>query len=64
MDASGSSFSPATPAWSSPTFDGQLYGQPLVLGGRVFAATENDTVYALAADTGRRSSGPRTWPPR
>ncbi len=52
VDASGSSFSPATAAWSSPTFDGQLYGQPLVLGGRVFAATENDTVYALAADSG------------
>ncbi len=36
-----------------PTFDGQLYGQPLVYGGRVFAATENDTVYALAADSGQ-----------
>ena len=53
VDASGNSFSPATPAWTSPTFDGQLYGQPLVFAGRVFAATENDTVYALAADTGQ-----------
>ncbi|HEV3280610.1 MAG TPA: PQQ-binding-like beta-propeller repeat protein [Acidimicrobiales bacterium] len=52
VDASGSSFSPATPAWTSPAFDGQLYGQPLVFGGRVFAATENDSVYALAANTG------------
>ena len=52
VDASGSSFSPATPAWTSPTLDGQLYGQPLVDTGRVFVATENDTVYALAADTG------------
>ncbi len=52
VDASGSSFSPAAPAWDSPTLDGQLYGQPLVATGRVFAATENDTVYALAADTG------------
>ena len=52
VDSSGSSFSPATPAWTSPTFDGQLYGQPLVFAGRVFAATENDTVYALAADSG------------
>jgi outer membrane protein assembly factor BamB len=52
VDVSGNSFSPATPAWTSPTFDGQLYGQPLVFAGRVFAATENDSVYALAADTG------------
>ncbi|MGH9206494.1 MAG: PQQ-binding-like beta-propeller repeat protein, partial [Acidimicrobiales bacterium] len=52
VDASGNSFSPATPAWTSPTLDGDLYGQPLVATGRVFAATENDTVYALAADTG------------
>jgi outer membrane protein assembly factor BamB len=52
VDTSGSSFSPAAAAWSSPTFDGQLYGQPLVFGNRVFAATENDTVYALAADSG------------
>ncbi len=52
VDSSGNSFSPAAPAWTSPVFDGQLYGQPLVLGGRVFVATENDTVYALAADSG------------
>ena len=52
VDASGSSFSPAGPAWTSPTLDGQLYGQPLVATGRVFAATENDTVYALAASSG------------
>jgi len=52
VDPSGNSFSPATPAWTSPTFDGQLYGQPLVASGRVFVATENDTVYALAANTG------------
>ena len=52
VDGSGSSFSPAGPAWTSQAFDGQLYGQPLVATGRVFAATENDTVYALAANTG------------
>src|ERR1700733_14323292 len=52
VDASGNPFSPARPAWTSPVFDGQLYGQPLVYAGRVYAATENDTVYALAADSG------------
>jgi outer membrane protein assembly factor BamB len=39
-------------AWTSPTLDGQIYGQPLVLGHRVYVATENNTVYALSAATG------------
>jgi len=38
-------------AWTAP-LDGAVYGQPLVVGGRIFAATENDTVYALSPDTG------------
>jgi polyvinyl alcohol dehydrogenase (cytochrome) len=33
--------------------DGAVYGQPLVVGGDVIAATENDTVYALSAATGK-----------
>ncbi len=41
-----------TRAWTSPTLDGNVYGEPLVSGGRVFVATENDTVYALASATG------------
>jgi polyvinyl alcohol dehydrogenase (cytochrome) len=32
--------------------DGAVYGQPLVIGGLVYAATEHDTVYALDASTG------------
>ena len=28
--------------------DGDLFGEPLVLGNDVFVATENDTVYALS----------------
>ena len=32
--------------------DGQIYGEPLVEGGRVVVATEDDTVYALSARTG------------
>jgi polyvinyl alcohol dehydrogenase (cytochrome) len=42
----------ATRAWTSPGLDGQIYGQPLVLGRRVYVATENNTVYALSAATG------------
>jgi outer membrane protein assembly factor BamB len=53
VDASGNSFASAVPAWTSPTLDGQLYGQPLVYSGRVYAATENDTVYALGANSGQ-----------
>ena len=41
-----------TRAWTSPTLDGQLYGEPLVWSGRVYVATENDTVYALSSATG------------
>ncbi|HEY7260274.1 MAG TPA: PQQ-binding-like beta-propeller repeat protein [Trebonia sp.] len=33
--------------------DGAVYGQPLVVGDTVIAATENDTVYALDSSTGR-----------
>jgi polyvinyl alcohol dehydrogenase (cytochrome) len=38
-------------AWAA-TLDGAVYGQPLVIGDTLYAATEHDTVYALAADTG------------
>ena len=51
-DTSGVTFSPAQHAWTSPSLDGQLYGEPLEAGGRVYVATENDTIYALAANTG------------
>jgi len=42
----------ASPKWTSATLDGQLYGEPLVSGGQVYVATENDTVYGLSAATG------------
>jgi polyvinyl alcohol dehydrogenase (cytochrome) len=38
-------------AWRA-ALDGAVYGQPLVVGGRILAATENDTVYALNPSTG------------
>ncbi|HEY6797930.1 MAG TPA: PQQ-binding-like beta-propeller repeat protein [Kineosporiaceae bacterium] len=37
--------------WNA-TLDGAVYGQPLVLGGTVVAATEQDSVYALDLATG------------
>ena len=51
-DTSGVTFSPPNNAWTSPVLDGQVYGEPLEATGRVYVATENDTVYALAANTG------------
>ena len=51
-DSSGVTFNPPNPAWKSPVLDGQIYGEPLEATGRVFVATENDTIYALAANTG------------
>lgn len=38
-------------AWQA-RLDGAVYGQPLVIGDKVIAATERDTVYALAAADG------------
>ena len=43
----------ASSAWTSPVLDGQLYGEPLVWNGRVFVATEDDTVYALSTTNGK-----------
>jgi hypothetical protein len=41
------------PKWSMPSgVDGQVYAEPLVCGGSVFVATENDSVYAFDATTG------------
>ncbi len=42
---------PVHTAWSHH-LDGAVYAQPLVFNGRVFAATENNTVYALDAHDG------------
>ena len=39
-------------AWTSAALDGEIYGEPLVSAGRVYVATENNTVYALSATTG------------
>lgn len=43
---------PAT-AWSV-RLDGAVYGQPVVAGGTAYVGTEDDTVYALDAATGRQ----------
>ncbi|HEY3734824.1 MAG TPA: PQQ-binding-like beta-propeller repeat protein [Streptosporangiaceae bacterium] len=43
---------PLSLAWTR-RLDGAVYGQPLIIGGLVIAATENDSVYGLDGRTGR-----------
>jgi polyvinyl alcohol dehydrogenase (cytochrome) len=58
-DAARTGAAPAVPAagrlaiaWAR-RLDGAVYGQPLVIGGLVIAATEGDTVYGLSRSRGR-----------
>ncbi len=58
-DAARTGVAPASPAagrlaiaWQR-RLDGAVYGQPLVVGGLVIAATEGDTVYGLDRATGQ-----------
>ena len=41
-----------TSSWNTK-LDGAVYGEPLVVGGHILVATENDTLYALNAQTGQ-----------
>jgi outer membrane protein assembly factor BamB len=50
--AGASTIDTAARAWTSPSLDGQLYGEPLAYDGLIYAATENNTIYALSAVTG------------
>ncbi|WP_054010872.1 choice-of-anchor D domain-containing protein [Arthrobacter sp. ERGS1:01] len=70
-DSNEAALSPSSVASStfgklfSATVNGQVYAQPLVVGGTVIAATENNAVYALNGETGvakwSRNLGP-AWP--
>ncbi|HKW59021.1 MAG TPA: PQQ-binding-like beta-propeller repeat protein [Candidatus Dormibacteraeota bacterium] len=51
-DTTEPSASGVSTAWTTATLDGQLYATPLLLGGAVYVATENDTIYALNTSTG------------
>ena len=50
--ASGPPLGRARRLWSAAV-DGAVYAEPLVAGGKVIVATENDSVYAFDASTGR-----------
>jgi outer membrane protein assembly factor BamB len=53
LDPTSPSLLPMRRAWASSALDGQVYAEPLVIGDRVFVATESDSVYALDATSGR-----------
>jgi outer membrane protein assembly factor BamB len=53
----------ASRAWTSAALDGEIYGEPLVSAGRVYVATENNTVYALSAATGKVAWSRHLAPP-
>ncbi len=57
-----SNFTSVRNDWNSTTLDGAVYAEPLVFGGDVFVATENNSVYSLDASTGsvlwQRNLGP------
>ena len=52
LDPTASSIVPVKPAWLAP-LDGMIYAEPLVYRGRVYIATENDSVYALDLGSGQ-----------
>ena len=43
----------AQPAWNDDDLGGAVYGEPLVYDATVYVGTEGDSVYAIAADTGK-----------
>jgi outer membrane protein assembly factor BamB len=63
-DVDEPSFATLNPAWTMAV-DGAVYAEPLVYGGNVIVATENNSVYAFNASTGVQVwhinlGGPRT----
>ena len=42
----------AVASWRSPKLDGEIYAEPLICGGSLIVATENDTVYSINATSG------------
>ena len=43
----------AKAVWDDDSLDGGVYGEPLVYDATVYVATENDSLYAIAAGTGK-----------
>jgi polyvinyl alcohol dehydrogenase (cytochrome) len=52
-DPDGTSPLPPSLSWHSPDLGAPIWGQPLILGARVYVTTVGDGVYALDAATGQ-----------
>ena len=50
--ATGNSFSDVQPTWATGGLDGDVYAEPLYVGGHVLVATENNTLYSIDAASG------------
>lgn len=48
----GGPFSAVEPAWATGALDGDVYAEPIVVGGVVLVATERNSVYAFDARSG------------
>jgi outer membrane protein assembly factor BamB len=53
VDPTQEAFSTIAEGWRSETLDGDIYAEPIVVGGQIYAATNRDTVYDLDVTTGR-----------
>ena len=51
-DANEPTFSTLSPSWSASTLIGEIYASPLVYGSTVYAATEDNYIYALDVASG------------
>jgi hypothetical protein len=58
LPETGASPAPRREPWASPQLDEAVWASPIVAGGQVIVATENDTVYAFDA------RGGADWRPR
>jgi outer membrane protein assembly factor BamB len=58
LSQTGASPAPRRESWTSPQLDEAVWASPIVAGGQVIVATENDTVYAFDA------RGGADWKPR
>src|SRR5690348_11893288 len=52
-DAVPSTATSLGPTWQSESLDGEVYASPLVANGRVYVATQGNSVYALNESDGR-----------
>jgi outer membrane protein assembly factor BamB len=50
--AASNSFSSVQPTWATGGLDGDVYAEPLYVGGHVLVATENNTLYSIDAASG------------